>query len=83
MIGFAQLWQDEAGIFVYQIDREPVISPKTPRIEVGNITLHITPSLANGEVGFKDVEDIIVDEPADVRLPVHIKLHREGGNNIF
>ncbi|XP_019373727.1 PREDICTED: G-protein coupled receptor 98 [Gavialis gangeticus] len=58
----------------------PPIPSVSPRLgEVQNISLRITPDIANGEIGFTSNLPIILFEPEDVPATVvSIALHRDG-----
>lgn len=48
------------------VNRIPLIPPVSPRLgEIRNISLRITPDIANGEIGFISNLPIIVSEPED------------------
>ncbi|KAM8960806.1 adhesion G-protein coupled receptor V1 [Pelodytes ibericus] len=58
----------------------PIVPPISPRLDVlQNISLEVTPDIANGEIGFTSNLPIIVDEPENVSSEVvSIALHRDG-----
>ncbi|XP_064499040.1 adhesion G-protein coupled receptor V1 isoform X4 [Pseudopipra pipra] len=62
------------------VNRIPLISPMSPRLgEIQNISLRITPDIANGEIGFISSLPIILSEPEDSPATVvSIALHRDG-----
>lgn len=48
------------------VNRIPLVSPLSPRVgEMRNISLRITPDIANGEIGFTSDLPIILSEPED------------------
>lgn len=48
------------------VNRIPLVPPVSPRLdEIRNISLRITPDIANGEIGFVSNLPIIVSEPED------------------
>lgn len=48
------------------VNRIPLVSPLSPRLgEMRNISLRITPDIANGEIGFTSNLPIILSEPED------------------
>lgn len=63
-----------------QVDRQPLITSKTPELSNANVTLIVHTHLANGEVGFLDPSDLLLDEPSQEEGPreVVVGLHREG-----
>ncbi|XP_016865453.1 adhesion G-protein coupled receptor V1 isoform X3 [Homo sapiens] len=58
----------------------PLIPPISPRFgEICNISLLVTPAIANGEIGFLSNLPIILHEPEDFAAEVvYIPLHRDG-----
>uniref|UniRef100_A0A8C3RD85 Adhesion G-protein coupled receptor V1 n=1 Tax=Cyanoderma ruficeps TaxID=181631 RepID=A0A8C3RD85_9PASS len=62
------------------LDRIPLIPPVSPRLgEIRNISLRITPDIANGEIGFTSNLPIILSEPEELPATVvSIALHRDG-----
>ncbi|NWQ77266.1 GPR98 protein, partial [Columbina picui] len=62
------------------VNRIPLVPPVSPRLgEIRNISLRITPDIANGEIGFISNLPIIVSEPEDSPATVvSIALHRDG-----
>uniref|UniRef100_A0A8C7EBG5 Adhesion G-protein coupled receptor V1 n=1 Tax=Nothoprocta perdicaria TaxID=30464 RepID=A0A8C7EBG5_NOTPE len=62
------------------VNRIPLIPPVSPRLDViRNISLRITPDIANGEIGFTSNLPIILSEPEDSpATEVSIALHRDG-----
>ncbi|NXF10740.1 GPR98 protein, partial [Smithornis capensis] len=62
------------------VNRIPLVPPVSPRIgEIRNISLRITPDIANGEIGFTSNLPIILSEPEDSPATVvSIALHRDG-----
>ncbi|XP_077792347.1 adhesion G-protein coupled receptor V1 isoform X2 [Podarcis muralis] len=58
----------------------PLVPPVSPRLgEIQNISLRITPDIANGEIGFISNLPVILHEPEDVVFTVtSIPLHRDG-----
>ncbi|NWY04075.1 GPR98 protein, partial [Nothoprocta ornata] len=62
------------------VNRIPLIPPVSPRLgEIRNISLRITPDIANGEIGFTSNLPIILSEPEDSpATEVSIALHRDG-----
>uniref|UniRef100_G3UAQ4 Adhesion G protein-coupled receptor V1 n=1 Tax=Loxodonta africana TaxID=9785 RepID=G3UAQ4_LOXAF len=58
----------------------PPIPPISPRFgKIRNISLLVTPDIANGEIGFISNRPIILHEPEDSPAEViHIPLHRDG-----
>uniref|UniRef100_F7FXQ0 Adhesion G-protein coupled receptor V1 n=1 Tax=Monodelphis domestica TaxID=13616 RepID=F7FXQ0_MONDO len=58
----------------------PPIPPLSPRFgDVRNISLRVTPDIANGEIGFLSNLPIILHEPEDsLAEMVYIPLHRDG-----
>ncbi|XP_053146642.1 adhesion G-protein coupled receptor V1 isoform X4 [Hemicordylus capensis] len=58
----------------------PLVPSISPRLgEIQNISLRITPDIANGEIGFISNLPIILHEPEDsVSTEVSIALHRDG-----
>ncbi|XP_051498511.1 adhesion G-protein coupled receptor V1 [Apus apus] len=62
------------------VNRIPLIPPLSPRLgEIRNISLRITPDIANGEIGFTSNLPIILSEPEDSSATVvPIALHRDG-----
>uniref|UniRef100_A0A2K6F8J3 Adhesion G-protein coupled receptor V1 n=1 Tax=Propithecus coquereli TaxID=379532 RepID=A0A2K6F8J3_PROCO len=58
----------------------PPIPPISPRFgEIRNISLLVTPAIANGEIGFLSNLPIILHEPEDSAAEVvYIPLHRDG-----
>ncbi|XP_028615942.1 adhesion G-protein coupled receptor V1 [Grammomys surdaster] len=58
----------------------PPIPPVSPRFgEIRNISLLVTPAIANGEIGFLSKLPIILHEPKDSAAEVvYIPLHRDG-----
>ncbi|XP_021064109.1 adhesion G-protein coupled receptor V1 [Mus pahari] len=58
----------------------PPIPPVSPRFgEIRNISLLVTPAIANGEIGFLSNLPIILHEPKDSTAEVvYIPLHRDG-----
>ncbi|XP_071587409.1 adhesion G-protein coupled receptor V1 isoform X2 [Heliangelus exortis] len=62
------------------VNRIPLIPPVSPRLgEIQNISLRITPDIANGEIGFTSNLPIILSEPEDSpATEVSIALHRDG-----
>lgn len=48
------------------VNRIPLVPPVSPRLgEIRNISLRITPDIANGEIGFTSNLPIILSEPED------------------
>uniref|UniRef100_A0A8D0G948 Adhesion G-protein coupled receptor V1 n=1 Tax=Sphenodon punctatus TaxID=8508 RepID=A0A8D0G948_SPHPU len=72
--------------FLIQLERVelvniiPLVSPISPRLGViRNISLRITPNIANGEIGFISNLPVILYEPEDsTATEVSIALHRDG-----
>ncbi|NWV48163.1 GPR98 protein, partial [Daphoenositta chrysoptera] len=62
------------------LNRIPLVPPVSPRLgEIRNISLRITPDIANGEIGFTSNLPIILSEPEDSPATVvSIALHRDG-----
>ncbi|NWV26847.1 GPR98 protein, partial [Origma solitaria] len=62
------------------LNRIPLIPPVSPRLsEIQNISLRITPDIANGEIGFTSNLPIILSEPEELPASVvSIALHRDG-----
>ncbi|XP_068782490.1 adhesion G-protein coupled receptor V1 [Struthio camelus] len=62
------------------VNRIPLVPPVSPRLgEIRNISLRITPDIANGEIGFTSNLPIILSEPEDSpATEVSIVLHRDG-----
>ncbi|XP_053910929.1 adhesion G-protein coupled receptor V1 [Cuculus canorus] len=62
------------------VNRIPLVPPLSPRLgETRNISLRITPDIANGEIGFTSNLPIILSEPEDSPATVvSIALHRDG-----
>ncbi|NXY21530.1 GPR98 protein, partial [Atrichornis clamosus] len=62
------------------VNRIPLIPPVSPRLgEIRNISLRITPDIANGEIGFTSNLPIILSEPEESPATVvSIALHRDG-----
>ncbi|NXM57764.1 GPR98 protein, partial [Illadopsis cleaveri] len=62
------------------LDRIPLIPPVSPRLgEIRNISLRITPDIANGEIGFTSNLPVILSEPEELPATVvSIALHRDG-----
>ncbi|XP_066038594.1 adhesion G-protein coupled receptor V1 [Chamaea fasciata] len=62
------------------LDKVPLIPPVSPRLgEIQNISLRITPDIANGEIGFTSSLPIILSEPEEFPATVvSIALHRDG-----
>ncbi|XP_063820072.1 adhesion G-protein coupled receptor V1 [Pseudophryne corroboree] len=58
----------------------PIVPPISPRLgPLQNISLKVTPDIANGEIGFTSNLPIIVSEPENVSSDVvSIGLHRDG-----
>ncbi|XP_060617754.2 adhesion G-protein coupled receptor V1 isoform X2 [Anolis sagrei] len=58
----------------------PLIPPVSPRLgEIQNISLKITPDIANGEIGFISNLPIVLQEPEDSAFTeISIPLHRDG-----
>ncbi|XP_069912554.1 adhesion G-protein coupled receptor V1 [Oryctolagus cuniculus] len=57
----------------------PPIPPISPRFgEIRNISLLVTPAIANGEIGFISNLPVILHEPEDSAEVVCIPLHRDG-----
>uniref|UniRef100_A0ABM5FTD0 Adhesion G-protein coupled receptor V1 isoform X1 n=1 Tax=Pogona vitticeps TaxID=103695 RepID=A0ABM5FTD0_9SAUR len=58
----------------------PLIPPVSPRLgEIRNISLRITPDIANGEIGFTTNLPIILEEPEDsIFAVISVPLHRDG-----
>ncbi|XP_039767131.1 adhesion G-protein coupled receptor V1 [Ornithorhynchus anatinus] len=58
----------------------PPITPISPRLgEICNISLHVTPDIANGEIGFTSNLPIILHEPEESSAEmVYVALHRDG-----
>lgn len=53
------------------LDRIPLIPPVSPRLgEIRNISLRITPDIANGEIGFTSNLPIILSEPEELPATV-------------
>ncbi|NXU35332.1 GPR98 protein, partial [Drymodes brunneopygia] len=62
------------------LNRIPLVPPVSPRLgEILNISLRITPDIANGEIGFTSNLPIILSEPEESPATVvSIALHRDG-----
>ncbi|XP_032297180.1 adhesion G-protein coupled receptor V1 isoform X2 [Coturnix japonica] len=62
------------------VNRIPLVPSVSPRLgEIRNISLRITPDIANGEIGFISNLPIILSEPEDSpATEVSIALHRDG-----
>ncbi|NWU68697.1 GPR98 protein, partial [Pterocles burchelli] len=62
------------------VNRIPLVPPVSPRLgEIRNISLRITPDIANGEIGFTSNLPIILSEPEDSPATVvSLALHRDG-----
>ncbi|OXB72852.1 UNVERIFIED_CONTAM: hypothetical protein H355_000852 [Colinus virginianus] len=62
------------------VNRTPLVPSVSPRLgEIRNISLKITPDIANGEIGFISNLPIILSEPEDSPATVvSIALHRDG-----
>ncbi|OXB60111.1 hypothetical protein ASZ78_001978 [Callipepla squamata] len=62
------------------VNRTPLVPSVSPRLgEIRNISLRITPDIANGEIGFISNLPIILSEPEDSPATVvSIALHRDG-----
>uniref|UniRef100_A0A8B9IPR8 Calx-beta domain-containing protein n=1 Tax=Anser cygnoides TaxID=8845 RepID=A0A8B9IPR8_ANSCY len=62
------------------VNRIPLVPSVSPRLgEIRNISLRITPDIANGEIGFISNLPIILSEPEDSPATlVSIALHRDG-----
>ncbi|NXI47503.1 GPR98 protein, partial [Galbula dea] len=62
------------------VNRVPLVPPLSPRLgEIRNISLRITPDIANGEIGFTSNLPIILTEPEDSPATVvSVALHRDG-----
>ncbi|XP_031463513.1 adhesion G-protein coupled receptor V1-like, partial [Phasianus colchicus] len=62
------------------VNRIPMVPSVSPRLgEIRNISLRITPDIANGEIGFISNLPIILSEPEDFpATEVSIALHRDG-----
>ncbi|XP_030367415.1 adhesion G-protein coupled receptor V1 [Strigops habroptila] len=62
------------------VNRIPPVPPVSPRLgEIQNVSLRITPDIANGEIGFTSNLPIILSEPEDSPATVvSIALHRDG-----
>ncbi|XP_045141134.1 adhesion G-protein coupled receptor V1 [Echinops telfairi] len=62
------------------VNIRPPIPPVSPRLgKIQNISLLITPDIANGEIGFTSSLPIILHEPEDSLAEViYIPLHRDG-----
>ncbi|XP_036887970.1 adhesion G-protein coupled receptor V1 [Sturnira hondurensis] len=62
------------------VNINPPIPPISPRFgEIRNISLAVTPDIANGEIGFISNLPIILHEPEDSAAEVvYIPLHRDG-----
>ncbi|XP_010295475.1 PREDICTED: G-protein coupled receptor 98-like [Phaethon lepturus] len=62
------------------VNRIPLVPPVSPRLsEIRNISLRITPDIANGEIGFTSSLPLILSEPEDsLATVVSIALHRDG-----
>ncbi|NXF82786.1 GPR98 protein, partial [Sclerurus mexicanus] len=62
------------------VNRIPLVPPLSPRLgDIQNISLRITPDIANGEIGFTSNLPIILSEPEDSPATVvSIALHRDG-----
>ncbi|XP_039423367.1 adhesion G-protein coupled receptor V1 isoform X13 [Corvus cornix cornix] len=62
------------------LNRIPLVPPVSPRLgEIRNISLRITPDIANGEIGFTSNLPIILSEPEELPATVvSIALHRDG-----
>ncbi|NWW69684.1 GPR98 protein, partial [Climacteris rufus] len=62
------------------LNRIPLVPPVSPRLgEIRNISLRITPDIANGEIGFTSNLPIIISEPEELPATVvSIALHRDG-----
>ncbi|MBZ3889709.1 G-protein coupled receptor 98, partial [Sciurus carolinensis] len=65
---------------VMLVNIQPPIPPISPRFgEIRNISLLVTPAIANGEIGFISNIPIILHEPEDSGAEVvYIPLHRDG-----
>ncbi|KAM4875921.1 adhesion G-protein coupled receptor V1 [Thomomys bottae] len=71
------LVQLETAVLVNIFPPVPSISPRFGKIR--NITLLVTPDIANGEIGFISNLPIILHEPEDSAAEmVHVPLHRDG-----
>ncbi|XP_048187347.1 adhesion G-protein coupled receptor V1 [Perognathus longimembris pacificus] len=71
------LVQLEMAVLVNIFPPIPPISPRFGKIQ--NITLLVTPAIANGEIGFISNLPIILHEPEDSAAEmVYIPLHRDG-----
>ncbi|NWV12723.1 GPR98 protein, partial [Ptilonorhynchus violaceus] len=62
------------------LNRSPLVPPVSPRLgEIRNISLRITPDIANGEIGFTSNLPIVLSEPEESPATViSIALHRDG-----
>ncbi|NWV35380.1 GPR98 protein, partial [Grantiella picta] len=62
------------------LNRIPLVPPVSPRLgEIRNISLRITPDIANGEIGFTSNLPIILSEPEELPATVvSITLRRDG-----
>ncbi|NXH80376.1 GPR98 protein, partial [Edolisoma coerulescens] len=62
------------------LNRIPLVPPVSPRLgEIRNISLRITPDIANGEIGFTSNLPIVLSEPEELPATVvSIALHRDG-----
>uniref|UniRef100_U3K352 Adhesion G-protein coupled receptor V1 n=1 Tax=Ficedula albicollis TaxID=59894 RepID=U3K352_FICAL len=62
------------------LNRIPLVPPMSPRLgEIQNISLRITPDIANGEIGFTSNLPIILSEPEESPVTVvSVALHRDG-----
>ncbi|NXU16592.1 GPR98 protein, partial [Pardalotus punctatus] len=62
------------------LNRIPLVPPVSPRLgEIQNISLRITPDIANGEIGFTSNLPIILSEPEGLPASVvSVGLHRDG-----
>ncbi|XP_053555694.1 LOW QUALITY PROTEIN: adhesion G-protein coupled receptor V1 [Bombina bombina] len=66
--------------FAELLSPTPLVPPISPRLgSIQNISLSVTPDIANGEIGFTSNMPIIVSEPENVPSDmVSIALHRDG-----
>ncbi|XP_061753493.1 adhesion G-protein coupled receptor V1 [Nerophis ophidion] len=62
------------------VDITPLIPPKSPRFEGPlNLTLTVTPDIANGEIGFTSNSSVVIREPEDSNVSiVSLPLRRDG-----
>nr|XP_033775700.1 adhesion G-protein coupled receptor V1 [Geotrypetes seraphini] len=75
------LIQLEAAELVSIIPLVPSISPRLADIQ--NISLNVTPEIANGEIGFTSNLSIIIHEPENSSANmISIELHRDGTDGV-